>query len=60
MKIINTREIAQEIKNAIRTTIPKDVETRLVIIQVEGDKASDSYVKNKVKLGAELGIKVSE
>ena len=59
MKIINTREIAQEIKNAIRTTIPKDVETRLVIIQVEGDKASDSYVKNKVKLGAELGIKVS-
>ena len=59
MKIINTKEIAQEIKNAIRTTIPKDVETRLVIIQVEGDKASDSYVKNKVKLGAELGIKVS-
>ena len=59
MKIINTKEIAQEIKDAIRTTIPKDVETRLVIIQVEGDKASDSYVKNKVKLGAELGIKVS-
>lgn len=59
MKIINTKEIAQEIKNAIRTIIPKDVETRLVIIQVEGDKASDSYVKNKVKLGAELGIKVS-
>lgn len=59
MKIINTKEIAQEIKDAIRTIIPKDVETRLVIIQVEGDKASDSYVKNKVKLGAELGIKVS-
>ena len=59
MKIINTKEIAQEIKDAIRVTMPKDVETRLVIIQVEGDKASDSYVKNKVKLGAELGIKVS-
>lgn len=59
MKIINTKEIAQEIKDAIRTIIPKDVETRLVIIQVEGDKASDSYVKNKVKLGEELGIKVS-
>ena len=59
MKIINTKEIAQEIKDAIRVTLPKDVETRLVIIQVEGDKASDSYVKNKVKLGAELGIKVS-
>ena len=59
MKIINTKEIAQEIKDAIRVTMPKDVETRLVIIQVEGDKASDSYVKNKVKLGAELGINVS-
>lgn len=59
MKIINTKEIAQEIKDAIRITLPKDVETRLVIIQVEGDKASDSYVKNKVKLGTELGIKVS-
>lgn len=59
MKIINTKEIAQEIKDAIRVTMPKGVETRLVIIQVEGDKASDSYVKNKVKLGAELGIKVS-
>lgn len=59
MKIINTKEIAQEIKDAIRITLPKDVETRLVIIQIEGDKASDSYVKNKVKLGAELGIKVS-
>lgn len=59
MKIINTKEIAQEIKDAIRIIIQKDVETRLVIIQVEGDKASDSYVKNKIKLGAELGIKVS-
>lgn len=59
MKIINTKEIAQEIKDAIRMTIPKGVEPRLVIIQVEGDKASDSYVKNKVKLGTELGIKVS-
>lgn len=56
MKIINTKEIAQEIKDAIRITIPKGVEPRLVIIQVEGDKASDSYVKNKVKLGKELGI----
>lgn len=59
MKIINTKEIAQEIKDAIRVTMPKGVVPKLVIIQVEGDKASDSYVKNKVKLGAELGIKVS-
>lgn len=59
MKIINTREIAQEVKDAIRVTMPKGVVPKLVILQVEGDKASDSYVKNKVKLGAELGIKVS-
>ena len=58
MEIINTREIAQEIKDAIRVTMPKGVVPKLVIIQVEGDKASDSYVKNKVKLGKELGIEV--
>lgn len=58
MKIINTKEIAQEIKDAIRVTMPKGVVTKLVILQVEGDKASDSYVKNKVKLGKELGIEV--
>ena len=58
MKIINTKEIAQEIKDAIRVTMPKGVVPKLVIIQVEGDKASDSYVKNKVKLGKELGIEV--
>ena len=58
MKIINTKEIAQEIKDAIRVTMPKGVVPKLVILQVEGDKASESYVKNKVKLGKELGIEV--
>lgn len=58
MKIINTKEIAQEVKDAIRVTMPKGVVPKLVIIQVEGDKASNSYVKNKVKLGKELGIEV--
>ena len=58
MKIINTKEIAQEIKDAIRVTMPKGVVPKLVILQVEGDKASDSYVKNKVKLGKELGIEI--
>lgn len=58
MKIINTKEIAQEIKDAIRVTIPRYQTPKLVIIQVEGDKASDSYVRNKVKLGKELGIEV--
>lgn len=58
MKIINTKETAQEVKDAIRVTMPKGVVPKLVILQVEGDKASDSYVKNKVKLGKELGIEV--
>ena len=58
MKIINTKEIAQEVKDAIKVTMPKGVVPKLVILQVEGDKASDSYVKNKVKLGKELGIEV--
>lgn len=58
MQIINTKEIAQEIKDAIRVTIPKHQTPKLVIIQVEGDIASDSYVRNKVKLGKELGIEV--
>ena len=58
MRIVNTKEIAQEIKDAIRVTMPKGVVPKLVILQVEGDKASDSYVKNKVKLGKELGIEV--
>lgn len=58
MKIINTKEIAQEIKDAFRVAIPKGVVPSLVIIQVEGDKASNSYVKNKMKLGQELGINV--
>lgn len=58
MKIINTKEIAQEIKDAIRVTMPKGVVPKLVILQVEGDKASDSYVKNKIKLGKELGIEI--
>ena len=58
MKLINTKEIAQEIKDAIRVTMPKGVVPKLVILQVEGDKASDSYVKNKIKLGKELGIEI--
>ena len=58
MRIINTKEIAQEIKDAIRVTMPKGVVPKLVILQVEGDKASDSYVKNKIKLGKELGIEI--
>lgn len=58
MKIINTKEIAQEVKDAIKVTMPKGVVPKLVILQVEGDKASDSYVKNKIKLGKELGIEV--
>ena len=58
MNIINTKEIAQEIKDAFKASMTKGIAPKLVILQVEGDKASDSYVKNKIKLGKELGIEV--
>ena len=49
MNIINTKEIAQEIKDAFKASMTKGIAPKLVILQVEGDKASDSYVKNKIK-----------
>ena len=57
--IINTRELVNQIREDIKEATSKlKKKPRLTIIQVEGDKASDSYVRNKKKLGAELGIEV--
>ena len=57
--IINTRELVFKIREQIKEEVSKmKNKPRLTIIQVEGDKASDSYVKNKKKLGEELGIEV--
>lgn len=64
MKIINTAEIIERNERNISSIIKlakvaKLGEPKLVIIQVEGDKASDSYVKNKIAKGAKVGVKVS-
>ena len=57
MKIIESKRIINVIKeDLIRVVDSLNKTPKLAIIQVEGDIASNSYVKNKRKLGAELGI----
>jgi 5,10-methylene-tetrahydrofolate dehydrogenase/methenyl tetrahydrofolate cyclohydrolase len=57
--IINTKELVYKIREQIKEEVAElNYKPRLLIIQIEGDRASDSYVKNKMKLGAELGLKV--
>ena len=57
MKIIESKKIISVIKeDLIRVVDSLNKTPKLAIIQVEGDIASNSYVKNKRKLGAELGI----
>lgn len=57
MKIIESKRIISVIKeDLIRVVDSLNKTPKLAIIQVEGDIASNSYVKNKRKLGAELGI----
>jgi methylenetetrahydrofolate dehydrogenase (NADP+)/methenyltetrahydrofolate cyclohydrolase len=59
MEMINSKEIIAN-KKAQLIDIVKGFNSapKLCIIQVEGDKASDRYVSNKKKLGAEIGIDV--
>ena len=59
MKIIESKRIINVIKEDLISVVDSLNKTpKLAIIQVEGDIASNSYVKNKRKLGAELGIMV--
>lgn len=59
MEMINSKEIiANEKAKLIETIKGFNGVPKLCIIQVEGDKASDKYVNNKKKLGAEIGIDV--
>lgn len=58
-KEINSKEMVEKIKTTLKRTVDTKIhKPSLVIIQIEGDKASDSYVKNKVKVGEEVGITV--
>lgn len=59
MEIINSKQIKENEANSLKEYVSTlDKKPKLTIIQVEGDKASDSYIKNKVKLGNEIGIEV--
>lgn len=59
MNMINSKEIiANEKAKLIDIVKGFNGTPKLCVIQVEGDSASDKYVNNKKKLGAEIGIDV--
>ena len=58
--LINSKKLKDEkileLKNEIESLGRKP---KLVIISASDDKASKNYIRNKVKIGAEIGINVS-
>ena len=61
MNIIDCKKIRQEMLDEAKLKIKeiKDTtgeELKLVVIQVEGDPASDVYIRNKIKTCKEVGI----
>lgn len=64
MVILNGKDAAQSIKNDLKKEIDhyKDrfnIQPKLAIIQVGEDKASDIYIRNKIKSSNEVGIKTT-
>ena len=54
---INCKEVREELIDNIKKELADvQIAPKLAIVQVEGDSASDIYVKNKEKLCAEVGI----
>ena len=59
MKMIDSKAVIELQKNLLKKSIEMfSIKPTLAVIQIEGDTASDRYVKNKKKLGEELGIEV--
>lgn len=63
MNIIDCQKIREEILKEAKIKLTKifgfkGIVTKLVIVQVEGDFASDIYIKNKIKTAEECGIEV--
>jgi methylenetetrahydrofolate dehydrogenase (NADP+)/methenyltetrahydrofolate cyclohydrolase len=57
---LNVKQIRMnEMKKLKRTAEGFETKPTLTIIQVKGDKASDIYVRNKIKTLSELGIKTN-
>ena len=59
MKMIDSKAVI-EFQKAVLKQITQSFAFKpvLAVIQVEGDSASDRYIRNKIKLGEELGIEV--
>lgn len=63
MQTINCKNIREQMMTEAKIELTKifagtGKEPKLVVIQVEGDTASDTYVKNKIKTGKECGVYV--
>ena len=59
MKMIDSKAVI-EFQKAVLKQITQSFAFNpvLAVIQIEGDSASDRYIRNKIKLGEELGIEV--
>lgn len=58
-KIINGKEIANNILEEIKSEIKKrGLKIRLDILQIGNNESSNIYVRNKIKKGEEIGIKI--
>ena len=56
---INTKEMINSVQDVIKKIVKEqEINPILTIIQVGNRPDSNSYVKNKIKLGAELGVEV--
>ena len=59
MKMIDSKAVIELQKNLLKKSVEMfSIKPTLAVIQIEGDAASDRYIKNKKKLGEELGIEV--
>lgn len=57
-RIIDCVSIAQKIKDEVKEAVTQlEVQPHLVVVQVEGNQASDVYVRNKQRVCEEVGIK---
>lgn len=59
MNLINAQKIKEDNICFLQKLVKNlDVTPTLVIVQVEGDEASNRYVKNKINLGKDIGIRI--
>lgn len=60
MQLINAEKIKENKMNYLKFIVQSlRLTPKLTIFQVEGDEASNRYVKNKIAIGEEVGVKVN-